>query len=80
MGLDKVSIKAIVTERDIMPDVMGMGLSDALFLLESRGLKVDFEGKGAIVEQHPKPNESISEGSRVKIRLANSLEKPKSKR
>ncbi len=80
MGLDKVSIKAIATERNVMPDVVGMGLSDALFLLESRGLKVTFEGKGTIVEQHPKPNESVSEGQRVEIRLSNNLEKPKSRR
>ena len=30
-----------------MPDVRGMGLKDALFLLESRGLKVRFSGQGS---------------------------------
>lgn len=79
MGLDKVSIKAIATERNIMPDVIGMGLSDALFLLEKRGLKVDFEGKGCVVEQSPQANESVKEGSRVKIRLSNNLTKGKSR-
>ena len=42
-----------------MPDVRGMGLKDALFILESRGLKVRFTGQGAVTQQ------SISAGTRI---------------
>ena len=42
-----------------MPDVRGMGLKDALFLLESRGLKVRFSGQGTVTQQ------TISAGSRI---------------
>lgn len=37
--------------RDRVPNVIGMGLKDALFLLENRGLKVVVEGAGAVVKQ-----------------------------
>lgn len=34
-----------------VPDVRGMGLSDALYVLEKRGLKVIAKGKGKVVQQ-----------------------------
>ena len=36
-SLSRVRITSIAEDRDVMPDVRGMGLKDALFLLESRG-------------------------------------------
>jgi cell division protein FtsI (penicillin-binding protein 3) len=37
--------------RTVIPDVTGMGLKDALHLLESHGLKVIINGKGKVVSQ-----------------------------
>lgn len=37
--------------KKLIPDVTGMGLKDALFLLESYGLKVIVNGKGKVVSQ-----------------------------
>ena len=34
-----------------MPDVTGMGARDAVYILESRGLKVRLKGRGKVVEQ-----------------------------
>lgn len=48
------------TSGNLVPNVMGMSLKDALFLLENKGLKVRFEGKGRVTEQ------SIPQGSKVK--------------
>ena len=45
-----VDIKSI-TDQQTMPNVVGMGLRDALYLLESRGLKVHFTGKGTVRSQ-----------------------------
>jgi cell division protein FtsI (penicillin-binding protein 3) len=39
--------------RGIMPDVRGMGLRDAVLLLERRGLKVRVSGVGHVVRQTP---------------------------
>ena len=39
--------------RGVMPDVRGMGLRDAVLLLERRGLRVKFSGVGHVVRQTP---------------------------
>ena len=36
-----------------VPNVMGMGLRDAVYLLESQGYKVQTKGRGKIVDQKP---------------------------
>jgi cell division protein FtsI (penicillin-binding protein 3) len=63
-----VDIKTI-TERDLMPNVVGMGLKDALYILESRGLKVSFSGKGMVRSQSIRAGEKISAGKHVTITL-----------
>lgn len=52
-----------------VPNVMGMGLRDALFLLENRGLKVQVNGNyGKVKQQSVKPGTRAS-GQTVWIRL-----------
>jgi cell division protein FtsI (penicillin-binding protein 3) len=53
----------------IMPDVTGMGLSDALFLLEQMGLKVLVKGKGIVEYQSVPPGTAIRKGIPVRIDL-----------
>ncbi|MCH5330468.1 MAG: transpeptidase family protein [Alistipes sp.] len=53
----------------VMPDVTGMGLKDALFLLEERGLRVEFSGSGAVRSQSIRPGTAIQRGASVKIVL-----------
>ncbi|HCP59293.1 MAG: PASTA domain-containing protein [Alistipes communis] len=52
-----------------MPDVRGMGLKEAVFLLESRGLRVAFTGKGAVREQTLPPGAKIQRGQTVTLKL-----------
>ena len=52
-----------------MPNVVGMGLKDALYILESRGLKVSFSGKGMVRSQSIRAGEKISAGKHVTITL-----------
>lgn len=54
---------------DRVPDVRGMGLKDALFLLESHGLKVNFSGKGAVVRQSPEAGTPLKRGTTASITL-----------
>lgn len=56
-------------ETGTMPDVRGMGLKDALFVLESRGLKVRFSGAGAVTQQSIPAGARITPGSTVGITL-----------
>lgn len=58
-SLSNVVIASLPSETELMPDVRGMGLKDALFVLESRGLRVRFSGQGAVAQQ------SISAGTRL---------------
>ena len=52
-----------------MPDVRGMGLRDALRELEGRGLRVTFEGKGAVVSQSIDAGAPIDGTEEVRIEL-----------
>lgn len=67
--LARVTISSLETPADRMPDVRGMGLKDALFLLESRGLRVRFSGKGAVVQQSPAPGARVSAGMTAAVTL-----------
>jgi cell division protein FtsI (penicillin-binding protein 3) len=53
-----------------MPDVRGMSLRDALFLLENRGLKVHTLGTGRVREQSLAPGEVAKRGLVVNLALA----------
>ena len=54
----------------IMPSLIGMNLSDVVYLLENHGLKVKFNGYGSVVNQSIKKGERFQEGSVVKIKLS----------
>jgi cell division protein FtsI (penicillin-binding protein 3) len=53
-----------------MPDVTGMGVKDAVFLLEQMGLKVVLNGKGNVVRQSLSPGRMYIKGSIVMLDLA----------
>lgn len=53
----------------IVPDVNGMTFRDALYLLESAGLKVSFQGRGRVVEQSLLPGVKVRKGDRIYVRL-----------
>jgi cell division protein FtsI (penicillin-binding protein 3) len=61
----------------MMPDVTGMGLKDALFLLEKQGLNVLVNGKGSVWKQSIAPGTAITRGTPVVIDLRLPGEKPK---
>lgn len=52
-----------------MPDVKGMGLRDALFLLENRNVKVVAKGKGKVVTQSVSAGAALSKGQVVVVEL-----------
>jgi cell division protein FtsI (penicillin-binding protein 3) len=53
-----------------MPDVTGMGVKDAVFLLEQMGLKVVLNGKGNVVRQSVSPGKMYMKGTIVMLDLA----------
>lgn len=54
---------------DYIPDVIGMGARDAIYLLESRGVKVNLHGRGKVKEQSISPDTRITKGMRINIVL-----------
>ncbi len=57
------------TPMEIVPDVKGMGAKDAVFLLESRGLRVRIEGVGRVVSQSLPPHSKYKKGQTIHIKL-----------
>ena len=55
-----VGLSKMKTYKNIVPDVTGMGASDAVYMLESRGLKTTIKGRGKVKSQ------SIAAGSVIK--------------
>ncbi|WP_430899810.1 MULTISPECIES: penicillin-binding protein [unclassified Paraflavitalea] len=56
-------------DKQKMPDVRGMGLKDALFLLETVGLKVTVKGRGKVVQQSVAPGTTILKQQVVQLEL-----------
>lgn len=52
-----------------VPDVTGMGARDAVYLLESRGVKVTVIGRGKVIKQSLEPGHFIKKGERCQISL-----------
>jgi cell division protein FtsI (penicillin-binding protein 3) len=53
----------------MMPNVKGMGLRDALHLLENMGLKVSVNGKGKVTSQSIAPGSTLAKGLTVVLDL-----------
>ena len=62
-------VKAKNEERKQMPDVKGMGLKDALFLLESRQIKVTCRGTGKVKQQSIAAGAGISKYQKLILDL-----------
>jgi len=62
-------IKDLSTSKQTIPDVTGMGLKDALHLLENRSLKVTVKGKGKVVSQSLEAGLSINTGQTIALEL-----------
>ena len=67
------SNSVIITERmtlkNFMPSVIGMGAKDAVYLLESKGLKVALSGMGKVQSQSIPQGTRIVKGQTVTIQL-----------
>jgi len=66
---DTVSIVPLEPDERLLPDVRGMSLRDALYLLENSGVRVEFTGRGRVRRQSPEHGTRINEGMRVTLLL-----------
>lgn len=70
----EVSLEVRRIERDLrngnMPDLRGMGIQDAIYLLESYGLVVEIKGSGSVHSQSISKGNKFIKGSLIKLELA----------
>ena len=74
LGLNNnLNLQARKIEEDFqkkMPDLRGMGINDALYLLEKYGFNVEIKGSGEIISQSIKKGELYSKGSTINLKLS----------
>jgi cell division protein FtsI (penicillin-binding protein 3) len=73
---DQPQVTGMVLEDGVVPDVTGMGGSDALYLLESSGLKVTMTGVGKVRKQSISAGEKIEKGKSIRLELRNGADMP----
>ena len=66
---EEVSVRQRNMSRDKVPNVEGMPLNDAVFLLENFGLRVSVKGHGEVVSQKPDAGTELIKGTQIKLVL-----------
>ena len=64
------NLKQVENSSSVVPNVIGMGLSDAIYLLESYGLLVQPIGRGKVSKQSLKAGQKLEKGQRIIIELS----------
>jgi len=68
-GQDEPVLNRETASRGSMPDVKGMGLKDALYLLESRNIRCVPNGRGKVRGQSVSPGTALQKNETVFIEL-----------
>lgn len=55
---------------NLVPNVKGMGLRDAIYLLENAGLRVSVKGVGRVRQQSVSPGSRVSKGTKIELQLS----------
>ena len=62
-------VTTIDSKDPVVPDIKGLGLKDAMYLIENSGLKCNYSGTGHVVSQVPQAGQKAAKGSTVTISL-----------
>ena len=68
-GYNSTVLNRETINKQIMPDVKGMGLKDALYLLENMNMKVAARGKGKVKMQSIEPGTALNKNQNIKLEL-----------
>lgn len=66
---EKIQWENNETEMPQVPDVSGLPLRDALFILENKGLKVNYSGKGIVKQQSISPGSELIKNATINLVL-----------
>jgi len=64
---DTIRLVGLNIKKGLVPDVRGMSLRDAIFLLENSGYNVKYSGKGKVLRQSPEHGARYFEGQVVSL-------------
>ncbi len=66
---DTIRLAGVKLQNGLVPDVRGMSLRDAVFLLENSGIRVKFSGKGRVRSQSPEHGSRYFDGTVVSLEM-----------
>jgi len=67
---DTIRLAAVKMHEGLVPDVRGMSLRDAVYVLENSGLRVKFSGRGRVRSQSPEHGARYSTGTVVSLEMS----------
>jgi cell division protein FtsI (penicillin-binding protein 3) len=66
---DSLKFLGNTIQPNVVPNVTGMTIKDAIFILENQGYKVMFSGRGKVVGQSELAGTRLNKGSLIMLRL-----------
>jgi cell division protein FtsI (penicillin-binding protein 3) len=66
---DTISLAGLKIQPGLVPDVRGMSLRDAIYLLENSGLRVKYIGKGRVLKQSPEHGTRYNDETVVSLEM-----------
>lgn len=69
MNQNKVVLSAMNNAAAVTPKVVGLGLKDAVYMLENDGLKVSAAGRGKVIYQSLQEGTTFTKGQTINIQL-----------
>ena len=70
-GNAQVEMTQRTMDKNLVPNVVDMGLKDALYLLEERGLRVSVRGRGRVVSQSVTPGSKVTPNGGIVLEMKN---------
>jgi len=67
---DTVRLAGVKIQHGLIPDVRGMSLRDAIYLLENSGIRVQVNGKGRVLRQSPEHGARYFNGTVVSLDMS----------
>lgn len=68
-GIDNIRLRDVPVREGLVPNVVGMGAKDAVYLLEIAGLRTSLNGMGRVSSQSISPGSRVSKGQTVSLTL-----------
>lgn len=67
---DKIQYNNRVVQQNLVPNVIDMGLRDAMYLLENEGLQVIVKGRGKVIRQSISPGVKVKTGETITLEMS----------